>query len=276
MNGSLLHTMVRHELRVLMRSKWLLNFTLLFFALSFLLYFYGLQTSGGDSNGQAYNRSIAMLINLSLWIIPMICLILGTNSLVSDKEEGRLSLYQTYRSSTILYVMSKYISLCSSLIASLVIAYGIFGIILFKQNLVNISILTIFLLLNILLVLVFASISLFIGTISSTRTQSFSYSILVWSFMVFLFEFLLFLVISLIPYHLKLKGMFAAVLLNPIESIRIWVIHELNATYIFGPEFLILTEWGKSGTLSLAVFSSLLTIILLFLFLSASMISRKR
>lgn len=276
MNGTLLHTMVRHELRVLMRSKWLLNFTLLFFALSFLLYFYGLQTGGGESNGQAYNRSIAMMINLSLWIIPMICLILGTNSLVSDKEEGRLSLYQTYQSSSILYVMSKYISLCSSLIVSLVIAYGIFGLLLFKENMMNLSIFTIFLLLNILLVLVFASISLFIGTISSTRTQSFSFSILVWSFMVFLFEFLLFLVITLIPYHLKLKSMFAAVLLNPIESIRIWVIHQLNATYIFGPEFLILSEWGENGLLSLAVFSSLFFIILLFLFLSALMIQRKR
>ena len=44
--------------------------------------------------------------------------------------------------------------------------------------------------------------------------------------------------------------MLVLILLNPIDSIRVWSIEKLNADFIFGPEFLILKEWGESGMLT--------------------------
>ena len=128
--------MTRHELTLSFRSKGLINFTILFMALAALFYFYGIQSVatdpadiqyGLDSVGAVdtgtvdptyfgleemdtaegtsdeaiqsvgYTRAIAMLMNLSLWLIPIICLILGANSIIADKEGGRLALYKTYQ-----------------------------------------------------------------------------------------------------------------------------------------------------------------------------------
>ena len=149
--------MTMHELRLLLRSKWLLNFTILFIAMAALFFFYGLKSIdsnptevkyGLESIGEidtgtvdpsyfgleelpnedeqsaetnksvGYNRAIAMLMNLSLWLIPIISLILGANSIIADKEDGRLALYKTYQMPYIYYLISKFIALCLSLIAS--------------------------------------------------------------------------------------------------------------------------------------------------------------
>ena len=203
----------------------------------------------GESVG--YSRAIALLMNLSLWLIPIICLILGTNSIIADKEGGRLALYKTYQMPYLYYLFSKFIALCLSLIASLGIAYGIFGVILaLTGNALEMSIFMTFLILNIFLIIIFSALSLVIGSISITRMQGLSLALFAWCFLVFVYEFIIFSIVNWIPYSQKLNSMLVLVLLNPIESIRVLTIEQLNAAYIFDPEFLILQEWGETGMLT--------------------------
>ena len=320
----LFQSMLVLELRVLLRSKWLLSFLILFIGLAFLLYFYGLESAkntavpvtdgmiaetGGmrlavgnldpayfgleeikdtsavyDADGRltdetltnAYSRSIAMLINLSLWILPIICLILGTNSIVADKEEGRFALYRTYQSPMIYYLLSKYAALSISLVISLGLSYGIFGLFLYvKGALADAAMFGIFLGLNLFIVLVFSGLAVLIGSLSVTRMQGLSLALFAWSFLVFVYEFIIFSIINQIAYGQKLTAMFWFILANPIESVRVWAIDQLGANYIFGPQYLILNEWGAKGTLSLYFFLSIFIIILLSLSLSALVIKRR-
>lgn len=206
---------------------------------------------GAADSSVGYNRAISMLMNLSLWIIPIIALILGANSIIADKEGGRLALYRTYQMPYIFYLLSKFIALSLSLIISLGISYGVVGvgISLFGEPMEN-SFLMTFLLLNVFLVILFSALSLIIGSISVTRMQGLSLALFAWSLLVFVYEFVIFSVIDLVPYAQKLNSVLVMVLLNPIESIRVWSIEKLNADYIFGPEFLIISEWGASGMLT--------------------------
>lgn len=304
--------MIGHELRLSLRSKWLLNFTILFMAMAALFYFYGIKpieadptdvkyglesvgvvdtgtvdpayfgleeiSSSDNVNDEVnqhvgYNRAIAMLMNLSLWLIPIICLILGANSIIADKEGGRLSLYKTYQMPYFYYLFSKFIALSTSLIASLGISYGIFGVILsITGNSIEASFFLTFFLLNILLVITFSALSLFVGAVSVTRMQGLSLALFIWSFLVFVYEFIIFSIVDLIPYAQKLNSMLILILLNPIESIRVWSIEQLNADYIFGPEFLILNEWGTNGILTNYIMISILFMILIVLFVSNQVI----
>ncbi|MGO4889315.1 ABC transporter permease subunit [Anaerobacillus sp. MEB173] len=324
MKKSMFQSMLALELRVLLRSKWLLSFLILFIGLAFLLYFYGLESAKNtaipfsdratgevagtqfsvgqldpayfgldevkdtsavyDAEGNiteetisnAYSRSIAMLINLSLWILPIICLILGTNSIVADKEEGRFSLYRTYQTPMIFYLISKYVALSVSLMISLGVSYGVFGIFLyFKGALYDAAMFGIFLSLNIFIVLVFSGLAVLIGSFSVTRMQGLSLALFAWSFLVFVYEFIVFSIINTIPYGQKLTALFWFILANPIESVRVWTINQLGANYIFGPNYLILNEWGVNGTLNAYFFFSLFVIILISLSLSVIVI-RKR
>lgn len=327
MKKTMFQSMLGLEIRVLLRSKWLLSFFVLFIGLSFLLYFYGIESAKSTSqelavstgsshqvntqkiqgyyleewgidaeilkdlkaaNGEggtvteevvvsnAYSRSIAMLINLSLWILPIICLILGTNSIVADKEEGRFSLYRTYQSPMIFYLVSKYVSLCVSLIITLGLSYGLFGLFLFiKGSLIDAAMFGIFLSLNLFIVLVFSGLAVLIGSYSVTRMQGLSLALFAWSFLVFVYEFIVFSVIDNIAYGQKLSALFVFILANPIESVRVWAINQLGANYIFGPQYLILNEWGANGTLNAYFFTSLAVIIITSLVLSMLIIKRR-
>lgn len=315
MNPGLLYSMTKYELRLLLRSRWLLNFMILFFFLAGLLYFYGLQsiksepaevsyglegvnanieTMGvnpeyyglkeikpeegdtADFSQSAYNRSIAMLMNLSLWMLPIICMILGGSSIIADKENGRLSLYRTYHESSGYYLISKFLSLVLSLFFVIGLSYGLFG---FIYSLAGSSfaahIFQVFLLVNMFLILVFSAVSLLIGAISKSRMQGLSAAIIFWITMVFVYEFIIFSVTGWIPYSLKQISLFFLILLNPVESVRVWSISKLNSEYVFGPEYLMIEKWGANGSLTLALTLSIILIIIIFFITSARLLTKR-
>ncbi|KON88363.1 copper ABC transporter permease [Sporosarcina globispora] len=315
MKPVLMYPMTKHELRLLLRSRWLFNFIVLFFFLSGLLYVYGLQSVKSDPaevsyglekvnanietmgvnpeyyglkeikqeeegkaefSQSAYNRSIAMLMNLSLWMIPIICMILGGTSIIADKENGRLSLYRTYQASSFYYLISKFLSLVLCLFFVIGVSYGLFGLILsLAGSSFEAHIYQVFLLVNILLILVFSAVSLLIGTISRTRMQGLSLAMFFWIIIVFVYEFIIFSVIDWIPFSYKQISLFLFILLNPVESVRVWSISKLNSEYVFGPEYLIIENWGTNGALTLALVFSI-TIIILITFTSSSQFLKKR
>lgn len=318
MKISMFQSMLKLEIRVLLRSKWLLSLFILFIGLAFLLYYYGLESAKStaapvennkgevagiefsvgeldpayfgleevvdDKDGNlteatlsnAYSRSIAMLINLSLWIIPIICLILGTNSLVADKEEGRFSLYRTYQMSNGYYLLSKYMSICITLMLSLGFSYGVFGLFLYLIGAMqDAAMFGVFLALNLLIIFVFSGLAILIGSYSVTRMQGLSLALFAWSFLVFIYEFIIFSIIDFIPYSQKLNSLFILILANPVESIRVWAINQLGANYIFGSQYLILNEWGANGTLNVYFLLSIIFIVLISFILSVFVIKRR-
>jgi len=313
MKITVLLKMIKYELVLLLRSKWLLNFTILFMLLASLLYFYGIEsvnsnpteaTYGLESLGisintseadpanfgltevekmataedeqAGYNRAIAMLMNLALWILPIICLILGVNSIVADKESGRLILYKTYKISYTFYVLSKFVALSISLSIALGLSYGTGGLILalLGQKFAADVYLT-FIVLHFLLILVFIGTSLIIGSVSSTRMQGLSIAFFFWSFVLFVYEFIIFSVIDFIPYAYKLKGLLTLILFNPIESIRVWSINNLHAGYIFGPEYLILQDANNDSMLTVYLIISIMLILVFNISLSNQILKRK-
>lgn len=311
-----LNSMTLYELRLLLRSKWLLNFMILLLLMAALFYFYGLKSLDADphevkyglssisssidtgsidpsffgleempsdepadsNNGKAgYDRAIAMLMNLSLWVLPIICLILGTNAIVADKEDGRLALYRTYQMPYFYYLLSKFIALCISMLVALGISYGLFGIVIaITTDVAQFSFFTTFFLLNIFLIIIFSALSVLVGSISVTRMQGLSYALFVWSFLVFGYEFIIFTIIDWVPYAQKLNSMLVLVLSNPIESLRVWSITKLNADYIFGPEYLLIHKWGQDGSLTNYVILSSVLMIVISLVLANFTIKKRR
>lgn len=312
----MLNSMTLYELRLLLRSKWLLNFMILLLLMAALFYFYGIKSIDADphevkygltsnstsidtgsidpsffgleelpsdepadsNKGEAgYGRAMAMLMNLSLWVLPIICLILGTNAIVADKEDGRLTLYRTYQMPFFHYLLSKFIALCISMLVALGISYGLFGIVIaFTTEEAQFSFFTTFFLLNIFLIIIFSALSVLVGSISVTRMQGLSYALCVWSFLVFGYEFIIFSIIDWIPYAQKINSMLVLVLSNPIESLRVWSITKLNADYIFGPEYLLIHRWGQDGSLTNYVILSSVLMIVISLVLANFTIKKRR
>lgn len=89
------------------------------------------------------------------------------------------------------------------------------------------------------------------------------------------YEFVIFSIIDFIPYSLKLKSLLFFLLLNPVETLRVWAIEQLNANYIFGPEYLVLKTFTKTGTLNIAAMTALFAMAVVAILLSTHLLKRR-
>lgn len=283
-----------------MRSKWLLSSILLFLLMAILFYAYGVKSTSmdpamvsyglegvgsdidtgnvdpsiygleempaaneaGDSVITGFSRSVALLMNVTLWIVPIITLVIGVTSVTADKESGRLALLKTYRVPGGYYLISKYVALFLSVSTATALSYGLFGTgmaLLGKMQ--GVQLFMTFLILNFLLIGVFGALAVLLGTWSNNRMQGLSFALAAWSFLLFVYEFLIFSIIEHIPYAYKLYNLIVMIFLNPVESLRVWAIDQLNAAYVFGPQFLLIEQWGDSGLLTVFLLSSVVIII---------------
>lgn len=122
MELTILGTIAAKEVRSALRNRWFLLYTVLFLVLS--LAFATLAMSGSTLTGQpGFGRTSAGLMNLMLFIVPLIGLTIGAQAIVSERE-GRFLDYELALPVPpgALY-LGKYLGAALSL--SLVLAFGL-------------------------------------------------------------------------------------------------------------------------------------------------------
>ncbi len=247
MNRSTIRTIARHELKIAVRNKWLLSFTVLFTCLALtVLLFDASATAGSGFSG--FTRTTASLLNLSLYLMPIISLIFGTSMVAGDQEDGGMKLLATYPVSRAEMILGKYAGIAGSLFAVMGTSYGLVGIVMLLFGTVgDFSTYLVFVACSLLLLLVFLAVAMWIGIRSQTRMQAFGLSILIWCFSILLFEFLVIGIVMILPNAWILPFLSLAVALNPAEIIRIWTVLALGGESVFGPSYYLLTEMKRVG-----------------------------
>lgn len=256
-------TIAREEWKMAMRSKWLFIFALLFTLLAFIILFFGSQSDGFTG----FSRTTASLLNLSLFLIPLLTLLIGGLLISGEKEDGRLALFLTYPISSLSVICGKFIGLFFSLASVLLIGYGFSYILSSSLGEASFSVLALFLGLSLLLMMMYLSIALFIGTMVSGRLIALGAAIFLWAFFVLFYEFLVMGLVTVSPPSWTLWIISISVFLNPIELIRVFTIIFLGSGTIFGPSIYDFTIWAEStaGSLLFAVSCLIWMIIPLFI-----------
>ena len=111
----------RQQFTLILRSKWLLSFGLLFAFLAIFISYFG-HSSGSGFEG--FSRMSASLLNLNLLLIPLIALLVGGLFLSGEKEDRGLMLLLTYPVNAISVILGKYIGLLVSLWTVVTFGYG--------------------------------------------------------------------------------------------------------------------------------------------------------
>lgn len=266
------YTIGRQQLTLILRSKWLVSFGLLFVSLAFFVTYFS-QT--GNSGFDGFNRMTASLLNLNLLMIPLISLLMGALFLAGEKEDSGLMLLLTYPISARSVLIGKYFGLLVALGTVLTCGYGVslLSIVMMNSN-GSIVVILKFYLLSFLLASIFLSLSILIGIYSKSRFQALGISLIVWSFFVLFYEYLMMAISFFLSSQWILTMLSISIFFNPVEIIRVWSILILDGTSVFGPSLYDLTVWanGWQGNLLFA-FSSILWIALP-LVVSNSMIKR--
>lgn len=253
-------TIAQREIKLGLRNSWTYSFLILLsiFTTAILL----LQSGVAASEG--YTDITGTVINMTLYLLPLITLLIGGVSTAIEKEDGHWGLLATYTLTPYTFLWGKWLGLAVILLTMLAFSFGIAGLItvLFGQAL-RFSTLIFFWLFSSALALVFLSISLLIGAISKNRWQALIGGIAVWFLSIIIWPLLLISSLSQLPYKFIKPALEIATLLNPAEFVRVFSIMKLNAGAVFGAEY---DEWIKwaTGDYGFLIFLSLMLFWIIF------------
>lgn len=238
-------TVAKREIQLGFRNAWTYSFLILLtiFTIAILL----LQSSITDVQG--YTDITGTIMNMTLYLLPLITLLLGGLSTAVEKEDGQWQLLSTYPITLYRFLWGKWIGLSVILLTMLLFSFGLAGIItiLFKQSLSFSSLLFLWGF-SVILSLVYLSISLFIGSLAKNRWQALILGITVWFITVIVWPLLMISTLSQLPsYKLIQPALQVLTVLNPAEFVRVFSIMHLGAGAAFGASYDKWITWATSG-----------------------------
>lgn len=232
-------TIMKRELKLGFRNPWSYSFLTLFivFMLSLLLI-----NQQGYASG--YSGITGLLMNLTLYLLPLITLMLGAFSLTGEKEDGSAALLYTYRLPVSSWLGGKYAGLLIVLCIIVTIGYGVTGIISsLSTGGFAASTYSLLFLFALLLIMTFLAIAMLVGSLAATRWQALTYVIGIWFFFIIGWSPIMIALLGQLPY-LWIKPLLTVLtFVNPAEWIRVYIITTLGGGTIVGPEYYQWITW---------------------------------
>jgi Cu-processing system permease protein len=121
-------TMAAKEIREASRNRWVLATTLLLAGLALSLAFLGSAPTGTVGVG-SLDVTVVSLASLSIFLLPLIALLLGFDAIVGEAERGAMLLLLTYPLSRTQLVLGKFLGHAAILAFATVLGYGLAGIV---------------------------------------------------------------------------------------------------------------------------------------------------
>lgn len=221
------------------------------------------------ATAQGYTDMTGTVINMTLYLLPLITLLLGGFSVAMEKEDGQWGLLSTYPISVYAFLWGKWIGLATILITMIFFSFGFAGLIMviFGQA-ISVQTLIFFWLFSTILALVYLSIALLIGSITKDRWQSLIGGITVWFLTIVVWPLLMISILSHLPsYKLIQPTLQGLTLLNPAEFVRVFSIMRLGAGSTFGAEYDQWITWATSNYGLLIFFGIFISWILISIFI---------
>ncbi|AKU12088.1 putative ABC-2 type transport system permease protein [Azoarcus sp. CIB] len=210
------------------RNRWVLAVALVFTVFALVIAYFG-GAQQGTVGFRSIEFTIASLVSLVIYLVPLIALVLGFDAIVGERERGSLDLLLSMPITRFELLLGKYLGLAAALAFSTIAGFGLVAVVLSAQlDLVALMHFVGFMISSVLLGLAFLSLAVMVSVFASDRTRASGMAIALWFFFVLVFDLLLLggLVVTggkyggeIFPYLL---------LLNPADVFRILNIFTLD------------------------------------------------
>lgn len=232
MDLNVVSTVARHELAINIRNKWTLVFAVVFGVLVLVISYFGLITAG-SLGFQGFVRTSASLLNLVLYLVPLVALIMGTLSFTSEKSSSELLFSQPITRSEIL--VGKLGGLFASMVLSTLVGFGLSGLIIASQagteGALRYPMLVAFAL---LLALVFLSLAALVSTLCHRKAKAFGLILFLWFFFVLFYDLVVIGATFLLKERTANLFIFASLFGNPVDMVRVATLMVLDGKEVFG------------------------------------------
>ncbi|QID19116.1 ABC transporter permease [Nitrogeniibacter mangrovi] len=173
------------------RNRWVLAVALVFTVFALVIAY-----AGGAQQGAVGFRSIevtiASLVSLVIYLIPLIALVLGFDAIVGERERGSLDLLLSMPITRLELLLGKFFGLSGALAFSTIAGFGVVGVVLSAHlDLPALYHYAGFMISSVLLGMAFLSLAVMVSVFASDRTRASGLAIALWFFFVLVFDLLL-------------------------------------------------------------------------------------
>ncbi|MES2319366.1 MAG: ABC transporter permease subunit [Pseudomonadota bacterium] len=209
------------EFRDRIRNRWVVAVAIIFALFALAIAYFG-ASQQGEVGFRSIDVTVASLVSLVIYLVPLIALILGYDAIVGEKERGSLELMLSMPITRFEILLGKYLGLAAALASSTVLGFGA-GLLPLASELSRNDLFHYagFVGSAILMGLAFLSMSMLVSLVALDRVRASGVAIALWFFFVLIFDLLLMGGLVLSQGRLG-SGMFAALLmLNPADVFRL-------------------------------------------------------
>ena len=274
METNAITTIARQELVINIRNRWTLVFACVFGILVLSISYFGLVT-GGTVGFQGFARTSASLLNMVLYIVPLVALVTGTLSFTSEKSAGELLFSQPVTRGEIL--LGKFFGLFASILTATLIGFGLAGVVIATNAGTEGSLrYPAFVALSLLLALIFLSLSAFISALCQRKSKALGVALFVWFFFVLFYDLLVIGLTFLLKERTANAFIFGSLFGNPVDMVRVASLMTLNGKDIFGAGGAALLKFLGGDGASLALLLVALSCwVVVPLFMAQRLLSRQ-
>ena len=232
MDFNAIKTIARQELVINVRNRWTIVFAVAFGVLVVTISLFGLVTAG-TIGFQGFQRTSASLLNLVLYIIPLVAVTMGTLSFSSEKSSSELLFSQPVTRAEIL--VGKLAGLFAAILTSTLFGFGFGGLIIASSaGTAGLARYPAFVGFALLLALTFLSLSALVSAICQRKAKAFGAALFVWFFFVLFYDLLVIGGTFIFKERTANIFIFASLFGNPVDIVRVASLIVLDGKEIFG------------------------------------------
>ncbi|HYM98615.1 MAG TPA: ABC transporter permease subunit [Aestuariivirgaceae bacterium] len=203
------------------RNRWVLAVAAVFTIFALVIAYLGAAQQGAVGF-RGIDVTIAGLVSLVIYLVPLIALILGYDAIVGERDRGSLELLLSMPITHLELLLGKFFGLAMALTFSTLAGFGLAGIILsYEIGLTALYHYAGFLVSALLLGWAFLSIAVMVSVVARDRIRASGIAIGLWFFYVLVYDLLLLGLLVVTEGKMSLNFFPILLMLNPADIFRI-------------------------------------------------------
>ncbi|WP_218179549.1 ABC transporter permease [Hydrogenophaga aromaticivorans] len=242
------------EFRDRLRNRWVLAVAVVFTVFSLLITYFG-SAAQGQIGPRSIELTIASLVSLVIYLIPLIALLLGFDAIVGERERGSLDLLLALPITRLELLLGKYLGLAGALTLSTVSGFALVALLLYQRfSWAGLYHYAGFVLSSVLLGLAFLSLAVLLSVLARDRTRASGQAIALWFALVLVFDLLLLGLLVATGGQFGGESVAYLLLLNPADIFRILNVFSLDDVQrLYGLASILPPALSQVGWLSSAM-----------------------
>ena len=235
-----LAAIARQELRVLLRSRWVLAYAAVFAVLTFGVGYFGLAVI--EYTGfQSLDRTAVSLLNLVLYIVPLATLLMAVQSFRPEGGITEQLVTEAVTASEI--VIGKLAGLAGAHALSVLAGFGLTGaLIAARVGTGGLRAYSTVVAYTLLVGLVFSALGALITLLARRSLRAYALVMVVWFVLVLLFDLVVIGLTFTIPEHWANRLALGALFANPVDATRVAALLGIAGRELFGPAGAVLVR----------------------------------